>query len=93
MTLRACAGSMRLPNVSSRGGVSMAEQTTLTGRGAELAIRIGLLVLLVGWCFVIVRPFIGMIGWAIVMSVAMYPTFERLRTLLGGRTKTAAALP
>ena len=69
----------------------MAEQSTLTGRGAELAIRIGLLVLLVGWCFVIVRPFIGMIGWAIVMSVAMYPTFDRLRVLMGGRTKSAAA--
>ena len=70
----------------------MAEQTTLTGRGAEIAIRIGLLVLLVGWCFVIIRPFIGIIGWAVVMSVAMYPTFDRLRTLLGGHTKSAAAL-
>jgi len=70
----------------------MTEQTTLTGRGAEVAIRIGLLVLLVGWCFVIVRPFIGIIGWAVVMSVALYPTFDRLRTLLGGRTKSAAAL-
>jgi predicted PurR-regulated permease PerM len=70
----------------------MAEQSTLTGRGAEVVIRIGLLVLLVGWCFVIVRPFIGMIGWAIVMSVAMYPTYDRLRALMGGRTKSAAAV-
>jgi predicted PurR-regulated permease PerM len=73
-------------------GSSMAEQSTLTGRGAELVIRIGLLVLLVGWCFIIVRPFIGMIGWAIVMAVALYPTYDRLRTLMGGRTKTAAAV-
>jgi predicted PurR-regulated permease PerM len=72
--------------------LSMAEQTTLTGRGAELAIRIGLLALLVGWCFVIIRPFIGIIGWAVVMSVALYPTFDRLRALLGNRTKSAAAL-
>ena len=70
----------------------MVERTTLTGRGAEIAIRIGLIVLLVGWCFVIVRPFIGIIGWAVVMSVALYPTFDRFRTLLGGRTKSAAAL-
>ncbi len=70
----------------------MFEQTTLTGRGAELAIRIGLLVLLVGWCFIILRPFIGIIGWASVMSVALYPTFDRLRSFMGGRTKTAAAL-
>ena len=70
----------------------MAEQTTFTGRGPELAIRIGLLVLLVGWCFVIVRPFIGIIGWSIVMAVALYPTFDRVRTFIGGRTKSAAAL-
>jgi predicted PurR-regulated permease PerM len=70
----------------------MAEQTTLTGRGAELAIRIGLLVLLVGWCFVIVQPFIGIIGWSVVMAVALFPTFDRVRLMLGGRTKSAAAL-
>lgn len=70
----------------------MAESSSLTGRGAELAIRIGFLVLLVGWCFVIVRPFIGIIGWSVVMAVALYPTFERLRVVLGGRTKLAAVL-
>ncbi len=70
----------------------MAETNTLAGRGAEVFIRIGALVLLVGWCFVIVQPFIGIIGWAVVMAVALYPTFDRLQSALGGRTKSAAAL-
>ncbi len=70
----------------------MVEQTLLTSRGAELVIRIGVLVLLVGWCFIILRPFIGIIGWSVVMSVALYPTFDRLRALLGGRAKSAAVL-
>jgi predicted PurR-regulated permease PerM len=65
---------------------------TLAGRGAEIFIRLGALVLLVAWCFVIVQPFIGIIGWSIVMSVALFPTFDRLRTLMGGRTKSAAVL-
>ena len=68
------------------------QQNLLTGRGAEVTIRIGLIVLLVGWCFVIVQPFIGIIGWSVVMAVALYPTFDRLRALLGGRTKSAAVL-
>ncbi len=70
----------------------MAEPTTFSSRGAEIAIRIAFLALLVGWCFVIVWPFIGIIGWAIVMAVALYPTFDRLRVALGGRTKSAAVL-
>ena len=70
----------------------MAETNTPAGRGTEILIRIGAIVLLVGWCFIIVQPFIGIIGWSVVMSVAMYPTFDRVRLLLGGRTKSAAAL-
>ncbi len=64
----------------------------MSSRGAEVAIRIAFLALLVGWCFVIVRPFIGIIGWAVVMAVALYPTFDRLRVAFGGRTKSAALL-
>src|SRR4029453_2353029 len=70
----------------------MSELSSLTGRGAEVFIRLGVLTLLVGWCFIIIQPFIGIIGWAVVMAVALYPTFERLRSMLGGRTKSAAVL-
>src|SRR5215475_12595089 len=72
----------------------MAESSTntLANRGAEALIRIAFVLLLVVWCFVILRPFIGIIGWSVVMAVALHPTFERFRQMLGGRTKTAAAL-
>jgi predicted PurR-regulated permease PerM len=70
----------------------MADANPLAERGAEIFIRIGALILLFGWCFVIVQPFTGIIGWAVVMAVALYPTFDWLRSLLGGRTKSAAAL-
>jgi len=70
----------------------MAESNTLANRGAEALIRIAFVLLLVVWCFMILRPFIGIIGWSVVMAVALHPTFERFRHLLGGRTKTAATL-
>ncbi len=70
----------------------MAESNILPGRGGEVVFRIGFVVLLIVGTFLIVQPFIGIIAWAIVMAVAMYPTFERIRTLLGGRPKSAAAL-
>lgn len=73
-------------------GIAMASSNILPGRGAEIVFRLGTVLLLIGGCFVILRPFLGIIGWAIVMAVAMYPTFLKLRALIGGRTKSAATL-
>jgi predicted PurR-regulated permease PerM len=70
----------------------MPEFSVLSGRGAEIAVRAGLLLLLVVACYVVVRPFIGIIGWAMIMAVAMYPTYDRLRVALGGHRRTAAVL-
>jgi len=61
-------------------------------RSVEAAIRIGLLILLIGWCFQIVRPFIEPIVWAIIIAVATYPTYRRIERALGGRRGLAAAL-
>ncbi len=41
----------------------------------RLVIRIGVVVFLLGWCFSIVRPFLGMVIWAIIIAVAAYRPF------------------
>jgi predicted PurR-regulated permease PerM len=61
-------------------------------RVIEAAIRIGLLFLLVLWCFYIVRPFILLVLWGTIIAVAVYPMFEKLQYILGGRQKLAATL-
>ena len=61
-------------------------------RAIEAAIRIGLVFLLVLWCFYIVRPFILLILWGAIIAVAVYPLFEKLQAMLGGREKLAATL-
>jgi predicted PurR-regulated permease PerM len=58
----------------------------------EAAIRLGLLLLLVLWCFNIVRPFIMPVLWGAIMAVAIYPLFEKAYTALGGREKLTATL-
>ena len=58
----------------------------------EAAIRIGLVAILVFWCFVIVKPFITPIIWGIIIAVAVYPLYQRLKTALGGRQGLAATL-
>jgi predicted PurR-regulated permease PerM len=58
----------------------------------QLAIRIGLLALLVYWSFVLVRPFVPILVWSVVLAVALYPFFTWLSKHLGDRPRTAAIL-
>jgi len=58
----------------------------------QLAIRLGLLALLIYWTFVLIRPFVPILAWSIVLAVALYPVFSLISRLLGGRPKLAAAI-
>ena len=61
-------------------------------RAVEAAIHIGLVALLVAWCFQIVRPFIVPVVWGIIIAVAVYPAYRRLEAVLGGHRTIAATL-
>ena len=61
-------------------------------RALEAAIRIGLVFLLISWCFTIVRPFIIPIVWGLIIAVAAYPGYQWVEARLGGRSRLAATL-
>jgi predicted PurR-regulated permease PerM len=63
-----------------------------TSRAVETAIRIGLLVLLVAWCYQIMEPFLVPLVWGVIIAVAAYPAFLRLSRALGGRRVVSAIL-
>ena len=67
-------------------------QSAQADRAIEGAIRIGLLALLVLWCMWILRPFVIPVVWGVIIAIGIYPVFARLKALLGGRDKLAAAL-
>ncbi|NEV00803.1 AI-2E family transporter [Bradyrhizobium uaiense] len=56
----------------------------------QLAIRLGLLALLIYWSFVLVRPFVPILAWSVVLAVALYPVFTWLARMLGGHAGIAA---
>lgn len=58
----------------------------------QLAIRLGLLAFLIYWTFVLIRPFVPILAWSIVLAVALYPVFNLLSKLLGGRPRLAATI-
>jgi predicted PurR-regulated permease PerM len=58
----------------------------------EVAIRLGALALLLYWTLLLVSPFISIVIWSAVLSVALYPAFEWISLRLGGRRRLAAGL-
>src|SRR3984885_2740861 len=58
----------------------------------QLAIRLALLTFLLYWSFVLVRPFIPILVWSMVLTVALYPTYNWLSVHLGDRPKLAAVI-
>jgi predicted PurR-regulated permease PerM len=55
-------------------------------------IRIGAVLLLLLWCFEIVRPFVGIVVWGMIIATALYPLHRSLTEKLNGREKTSAAI-
>jgi predicted PurR-regulated permease PerM len=64
----------------------------LTGPIIETAIRLAALGLLLYFALVLVWPFISIVIWSVVLTVALYPIFEWMARGLGGRRGLAAFL-
>ena len=67
-------------------------QTTSGAEIIQLALRLGVLAFLVYWSFVLVRPFIPILVWSMVLTVALYAPYNWLSVWLGDRPKLAAAI-
>ena len=70
----------------------ISDDKVFQARALEAAIRISLLVLLVLWCFNIVRPFILPVLWGAIFAVALYPLFLKLHSMLGRSEKMTSTL-
>jgi predicted PurR-regulated permease PerM len=68
------------------------EEKAFVSNSLAAAIQIGLLFLLASWCLRIIYPFIGVVTWAMVIAVAIYPLHLKFAGVLGGRAKLSATL-
>ncbi|MEE4606177.1 MAG: AI-2E family transporter [Desulfobacteraceae bacterium] len=67
-------------------------EKTYIGPAIDIAIRIGVIALLIALCFNILRPFISPVVWGIILAIALFPACRRLSSVLSGRVKLAAAI-
>jgi predicted PurR-regulated permease PerM len=52
---------------------------------ADTIIRLGVLFLLIGWCYDILKPFVLILIWAIVIAIAFSPIYESVVRLFRGK--------
>ena len=67
------------------------DQQFLTNAMASF-LQIGAILILLYWCFLIVSPFLTIVIWGVILSVALYPTHVSLTARLGGREKLSAVI-
>ena len=52
-------------------------------RALEVSIHIGLIILLVAACLVILRPFLPLVVWGIIVAISVYPGYGKLQRAFG----------
>ncbi|NNK76539.1 MAG: AI-2E family transporter [Maribacter sp.] len=55
-------------------------------------LRISILLLVLGWCFFIIKPFLIIVIWAIILAVAFYPLYTKWVQKIGVTKKFATVL-
>ena len=63
-----------------------------TAPAIDIAIRIGVIALLIALCFIILRPFISPVMWGIILAITLFPVCKRLSGVLGDRLKLASII-
>jgi len=61
-------------------------------RSLEVTIKVGLVLGLIAWCFMIVKPFLMISLWSVILAVAIYPMYGWIRDKLRNRRIIAAVI-
>jgi predicted PurR-regulated permease PerM len=72
--------------------VSAVKDSLFLNRTVEAAIRLGLIAILLLYCFQIIRPFIIPVVWGVIIAVAVYPNYQWVQRTLGDRRTLTALL-
>lgn len=58
----------------------------------DISLRLGILFVLLGWAFLILRPFVSIVIWGIIIAVSLYPLHLILTKKLGDFPKLSAGI-
>ena len=58
----------------------------------DITLKIGALLLLLTWCFQILRPFFNILLWAMIIAISLFPLYNSLRKKTGDSKKISSAI-
>ena len=58
----------------------------------DTTIRLFILILIVAWCLLILYPFVSIILWSMILSLALFPLHQKLSNKMGGSPKLASSI-
>lgn len=58
----------------------------------DTIIRLFILFLIVGWCLMIMVPFVNIMMWSLILALAIFPLHKTISRKLGGKPKLASFL-
>jgi predicted PurR-regulated permease PerM len=58
----------------------------------DILVHVALIAIIAVWCFRIFHPFLMPVMWGLIIAVALFPIFGRIRSLLGGRSGLTGVL-
>ncbi|CAB5080005.1 Permease of the drug/metabolite transporter (DMT) superfamily [Olavius algarvensis associated proteobacterium Delta 3] len=68
------------------------QNTAATSAAVDISIQLGVLILVIICCYLILKPFIPLVTWGIILAVALYPVYHAVNAKLGNRRKLTAAI-
>ena len=77
---------------NSSGGPDLPDGQRIEARVTDFVVRLTFLGLFCFWALQLVRPFLPVMIWSVLLTVALYPAYAALAGWLGGRKAVAAAL-
>lgn len=70
----------------------LVDHRSYLNRAVEVSTRIGLIILLAAASYVILRPFLPLITWGIIIAISIYPGYRKMQLGLRGRRVLSSVL-
>ena len=58
----------------------------------DISLKLVLVFVMVGWCAMIILPFVTVLLWSIILAITLYPIFDKLTGLLKGKKAMSAVI-
>jgi len=71
---------------------SITEGRDYLGKALDIAVRLTVIAVIIIAAFRIFSPFLTAVVWGTIIAIALYPVFEKLKSLFGGRNRLAGIL-